>query len=204
MYLLYVHMLIILLFDVDLVNGVVKLDHYLQMIDNKVNYLFHLVSASSGFNTTDMATSWYAPPSHVSVPSNTSSPMSNDSTPYYSGIGAISKDSTSVRLAKESFFGKEVMKLCTVCGTVSLHPLPVAELSQLKQYLVDKFVPRFTPTKNWVWKSMEKLYWIYRTGLQVPEKCSDYYVKTFSHEHCCYVDIIMYLLLLIMYHSSGT
>ncbi|XP_065892247.1 uncharacterized protein [Dysidea avara] len=184
----------------DLANRVVKMDHHLQMLDSKLNYLFHL-SASSGLNADNM-TSWTSP--HVSplVLSNRSSPVSNDDTPSGSCSGAISKDNTtdtpssscsgaarsfiepllnnkasaflkrlavqkeekplppinkiqlqqpetvvekypkllnitkiptlSVRLAKESFFGKEIMKLCTVRGTGSLHPLPVAELTQLK------------------------------------------------------------------------
>ena len=200
------------------------MDHHLQMLDSKLNYLFHL-SASSGLNADNM-TSWTSP--HVSplVLSNRSSPVSNDDTPSGSCSGAISKDNTtdtpssscsgaarsfiepllnnkasaflkrlavqkeekplppinkiqlqqpetvvekypkllnitkiptlSVRLAKESFFGKEIMKLCTVRGTGSLHPLPVAELTQLKQFLMNICVPRLTPTKiefESLWKS---------------------------------------------------
>ena len=230
---------------VDLANRVVQLDHYLQMVESKVNYLFHLVSVSSGFNTADMTNSWTSPHTQLSTVSsgfNTTnmtnswtsphtqlsnrSLLSNDNRPPGSYSGAISNGSTtdtpssscsgatgslkepllnnkastflkrlavqkeekplppinksilqqpetvvekypkllntmkiptlSVRLAKESFFGKEIMKLCTVRGTGILHPLPVAELSQLKKFLMDICLPRFTPTKlefENLWKS---------------------------------------------------
>ncbi|XP_065907164.1 uncharacterized protein [Dysidea avara] len=77
----------------DLANRVVKMDHHLQMLDCKLNYLFHL-SASSGLNTDNM-TSWTSPHASPLVLSNRSSPVSNDDTPSGSCSGAISKDNTT-------------------------------------------------------------------------------------------------------------
>jgi len=61
----------------------------------------------------------------------------------------------SVRLAKESFFGKNVMSRCTVRGTGSYHALPESELKALKEYVMQLCIPRFAPTKvdfEIIWK----------------------------------------------------
>ena len=41
----------------------------------------------------------------------------------------------SVKLAKDAFFGEEIMSQCIVAGTRDLPGLPSAELSDLKQIL---------------------------------------------------------------------
>jgi len=76
---------------VGVANWVVQLDHYLQMVESKVNYLFYLVSVSSGFNTPDMTNSWTSPHTQLS----NRSLLSNDNRPPGSYSGAISNDSTT-------------------------------------------------------------------------------------------------------------
>jgi len=49
----------------------------------------------------------------------------------------------SVRLAQESFFGRKVMKCCTVMGTGDYHALPAKELKALKEAMIRVCVPRF-------------------------------------------------------------
>ena len=49
----------------------------------------------------------------------------------------------AIRLAQESFFGKEIMALCTVKGNGDYHALPKEALSQLKSFMISVSVPRF-------------------------------------------------------------
>ena len=49
----------------------------------------------------------------------------------------------AVRLAQESFFGKEIMTLYTVKGNGDFHALPTEILSQLKSFMINLSVPRF-------------------------------------------------------------
>ena len=49
----------------------------------------------------------------------------------------------TVKLAQEGYFGKEVMKCCTVMGTGEYHALPPKELKQLKDHILHLSVPRF-------------------------------------------------------------
>ena len=61
----------------------------------------------------------------------------------------------AVKLAKESFFGKEIMACCTVRGTGQYHALPETKLKQLKEFLLKLCVPRNIPTTlefEVVWK----------------------------------------------------
>ena len=49
----------------------------------------------------------------------------------------------AIRLAQESFFGKEIMAMCTVRGNGDFHALPKEALSQLKSFMISVAVPRF-------------------------------------------------------------
>jgi len=49
----------------------------------------------------------------------------------------------AIRLAQESFFGKEIMALCTVRGNGDFHALSKEALSQLKSFMISVSVPRF-------------------------------------------------------------
>lgn len=49
----------------------------------------------------------------------------------------------AVRLAKESYFGPEIMIRCTIRGIGSHHALPCIELDQLKKFLCSLALPRF-------------------------------------------------------------
>ena len=49
----------------------------------------------------------------------------------------------AVRLAQESFFGTDIMKLCTVKGVSNYHALPADTLADLKDYMCSLSVPRF-------------------------------------------------------------
>lgn len=48
----------------------------------------------------------------------------------------------AVHLARESFFRKEIMALCTVRGNGDFHALPKEALSQLKSFMISVSVPR--------------------------------------------------------------
>lgn len=61
----------------------------------------------------------------------------------YPKLRTVSKASTlAVKLAKESVFGEDVMRQCTVHGTRQLPGLPVKELFHLKKAVFDQF-PQF-------------------------------------------------------------
>ena len=49
----------------------------------------------------------------------------------------------AVRLAQESFFGKDVMRCCTVKGNGDYHALPAGELVKLKNFMISLCVPRY-------------------------------------------------------------
>lgn len=53
----------------------------------------------------------------------------------------------AVKLCKESFFGKNVMSLCTVKGTGQHHALPETGMKALKLFMTELCVPRHTPTR---------------------------------------------------------
>ena len=53
----------------------------------------------------------------------------------------------AVKLCRESYFGPEIMCLCTVRGTGRLHALPEGTLIEMKHFIMGLSVPRFTPTK---------------------------------------------------------
>ena len=62
----------------------------------------------------------------------------------------------SVKLAKGSFFGTELMAACTVRGLGKFHALPKFELKQLKQFLSTLCVPRLLTTQiefEQIWKN---------------------------------------------------
>ena len=61
----------------------------------------------------------------------------------------------SVKLARDSYFGKEVMVCCTVRGLSGFHALPVQPLKDLKRYLLQICVPSLTTTLEFeaVWKN---------------------------------------------------
>ena len=64
-----------------------------------------------------------------------------------------------MKLANESFFGKEIMACCTVRGTGQYHALPETELKRLKEFLLKLSVPRMIPTSvefEIVWKGCTK------------------------------------------------
>ena len=73
--------------------------------------------------------------------------------------GLLRKDRLSrlaVRLAQESYFGREIMALCTVQGNGDWHALPADRLQQLKTYMVSLCVPRYYPdryTFETLWKT---------------------------------------------------
>ena len=48
----------------------------------------------------------------------------------------------SVKLAKEAYFGKDIMAVCTVRGLGNYHALPETELKELKMYLRRLCIPR--------------------------------------------------------------
>ena len=48
----------------------------------------------------------------------------------------------AVRLAKEAYFGPDIMIRCTVRGVGSHHALPQPELTKLKKFLCDLSLPR--------------------------------------------------------------
>lgn len=49
----------------------------------------------------------------------------------------------AVRLAQESFFGRDVMKCCTVKGNGDYHALPAKELVDLKKFMINLCVSRY-------------------------------------------------------------
>lgn len=53
----------------------------------------------------------------------------------------------AVRLARESYFGPEVMIRCTVRGVGSYHALPREQLNKLKKFLQDLALPRLVDRK---------------------------------------------------------
>lgn len=62
----------------------------------------------------------------------------------------------SVKLAKESYFTKDIMVLCTVRGVGSFHALPETELQKLRAFLQNVYVSRQIGTKlefESVWKN---------------------------------------------------
>ena len=62
----------------------------------------------------------------------------------------------AVRLAKEAFFGPEIMIKCTVRGVGSHHALPKTELSKLKNLLCDLALPRLVDRRvefEEIWKN---------------------------------------------------
>ena len=73
----------------------------------------------------------------------------------YPKLRTVTKASTlAVKLAKESVFGEDVMRQCTVFGTRQLPGLPREELFQLKKAVFDQF-PQFwshPPQFESVWK----------------------------------------------------
>ena len=58
-------------------------------------------------------------------------------------FGKISR--LAVKLAKEAYFGPEVMKNCTIKG--KFNALPQEELSELKQFLENLCIPRLCSSK---------------------------------------------------------
>ena len=59
-----------------------------------------------------------------------------------------SKMSTlAVKLSKESYFGNELMSLCTVKGTGKFHALPEPLMKEFKVFLLELSVPRCVPTR---------------------------------------------------------
>ena len=52
----------------------------------------------------------------------------------------------SVKLAKDSFFGTELMAACTVRGLGNYHALPKLELKQMKQFICALCVPHLVTT----------------------------------------------------------
>lgn len=61
----------------------------------------------------------------------------------------------AVRLAKEAYFGPDIMIHCTVRGVGSFHALPRAELDKLKMFLYKLALPRFIDRRidfEEVWK----------------------------------------------------
>jgi len=61
----------------------------------------------------------------------------------------------SVKLAKDLYFGKEVMSCCTVCGS-GFHVLPEQALKDLKKYLLQLTVPHLITNPlefELVWKN---------------------------------------------------
>ena len=62
----------------------------------------------------------------------------------------------SIRLAKEAYFGKEVMSFCTFKGVGSNHALPDAEVKDLKEFLKRLTLPGIVSTRQdfeIVWKN---------------------------------------------------
>jgi len=56
----------------------------------------------------------------------------------------------AIQLAKEVYFGKEVMAACTMMGTKLYHPLPKEELPNLKDFLHQQTVPAtYKSTTEW-------------------------------------------------------
>lgn len=65
-----------------------------------------------------------------------------------------SKISTlAVKLARESFFGTDLMAKCTVKGTREFGPLPEAELLKLKWFLSQLFPTYTKPDFEAAWKN---------------------------------------------------
>lgn len=72
----------------------------------------------------------------------------------YKQLKTVSRMSTlSVRLAKESFFGKETMRNCTVRGTREHDALPAKKLSDLKRFLQHVFSGCSQPEFEVAWKN---------------------------------------------------
>ena len=75
----------------------------------------------------------------------------------YTRFLSISKIPTlAVRLAKESYFGKPIMALCTVRAAGKFHALPERELKELKAFMKKLCIPSLTPTQvqfEMVWKN---------------------------------------------------
>ena len=66
----------------------------------------------------------------------------------------------AVQLAKEVYFGPNIMIQCTVRGVGSHHALPKAELTKLKKFLFDIALPRLVDRRvqfEEVWKNYVKL-----------------------------------------------
>lgn len=53
----------------------------------------------------------------------------------------------AVKLCRESYFGSEIMKLCTVRGTGQYHALPQNELKELKVFLLELCVPQYVSSR---------------------------------------------------------
>ena len=70
----------------------------------------------------------------------------------------------AVKLAKEAYFGEDVLVKCTVSGCRSLPALPLFELNELKQFLFNQF-PRY-------WHSPEEFEGLWeRVGESVGQCC---------------------------------
>jgi len=52
----------------------------------------------------------------------------------------------SVKLARESFFGQQVLDSCTVCGSRGQDALPPDKLESLKKFMKELSCPRFFST----------------------------------------------------------
>ena len=75
---------------------------------------------------------------------------------YHTFRGESKAGKLAVRLAKESFFGEDVLAKCTVGGHQGLPALPVDELNELKQTMFLEF-PNYRPTSQefeGVWSSI--------------------------------------------------
>jgi len=60
----------------------------------------------------------------------------------YPKMMKISKIPTlAIKLAKEAYFGKQIMSKCTVRGTRALHALPETELQQMKKFIKELCYP---------------------------------------------------------------
>ena len=58
---------------------------------------------------------------------------------YHSLKGVAKASTLAVRLAREAYFGDDVLGKCTVAGFRDDHALPVAELNRLKEKLFPEY-----------------------------------------------------------------
>ena len=68
-----------------------------------------------------------------------------DKYPYFLKRSKLSR--LTVRLAKESFFGEDIMERCTVAGAGPHHALPPTVLTDLKNFMRDLACPHYVNTR---------------------------------------------------------